>query len=63
MVIILVNYFFSKTSENEINNEVNANLVESSSNDVELNKNIDKSINCETSMLLNFLLSCFINNF
>ena len=46
------NYFFSKGNENGLKNEVNSDLVRSSSNEVKHDKNIDKSIDSETSMLL-----------
>ena len=59
----IINYFFRKNSDNKTINEINSVQVESSSNDVEHDKYIDKSVNCEISMLLNFLLSCYINNF
>ena len=57
-----INYLFCNSYENETKNEVNSDQIESSSNEVEHDKNIDKSINIETSMLLSFIFIYHVNN-
>ena len=58
----IIYYFFRNSYENEIKNEVNSNQIESLFNEVEVDKNVYKSKNSETSLLLNFLFISNINN-
>ena len=46
------NYFSSNGCENGPKSKVNSDLVESLSNEAKHDRNIDKSIDSETSMLL-----------